>query len=159
MGAGRNHSHQRRHLLTCRRSRTQNAGRQRQHQSHRLHPLQHHERSERHHVPRRRLDQLHRRLQTDGKDHSRYSGRHAPLPARRSRCRACLQSPHPAPSVRDPFDRAPVSACAPGRLHAGHRRRRPDEHHAGQRAAAHPRNRRGKGSGRAAPSHPHPVSG
>ena len=48
--------HRRRH------SRTQNAGGQRRHQSHRLHPLQHHERPERHHLPRRCLDQLSRRL-------------------------------------------------------------------------------------------------
>jgi putative ABC transport system permease protein len=41
------------------------------------------------------------------------------------------------------------SAFAGGRAHAGHRRHRPDEHHAGGRAAAHPRDRHREGAGRA----------
>ena len=41
------------------------------------------------------------------------------------------------------------AALAGGRAHAGHRRHRPDEHHAGGRAAAHPRDRHRKSAGRA----------
>ena len=41
--------------------------------------------------------------------------------------------------------------------HAGHCRHRPDEHYAGRRAAANPRDRRGKSAGRAKTSHPCPV--
>jgi putative ABC transport system permease protein len=59
------------------------------------------------------------------------------------------QPDDPAQAVPDSVHRLAGAALPGRRAHPGHRRHRPDEHHAGGRAAAHPRNRHRKSAGRA----------
>ena len=70
--------------------------------------------------------------------------------------RQAMQSiqPHDAgPSVRNHYAWVEDSDGFHRHAHAGHRRRRPDEHHAGFGHSAHARDWRAEGAGRATPVH------
>ncbi len=72
---------------------------------------------------------------------SRDHGRGASLPPLGSQRDGRGQPDDPGQGVSTSVDCAVDFAHAGGRADAGHRRHRPDEHHAGGRAAAHPRDR------------------
>ena len=74
-------------------------------------------------------------------------------------CHLCREHHGAAHAVPHHLAGAAGAAAVYRRADAGHCGHRPDEHHAGERAAADARDRRGEGAGRAEAAYPAAVSG